>query len=82
MVAEGIALLGMAPFLWIEACTLKEYGIAGWASVWNVMDVIMYINQVRCAGHTACVLDWRCGETIAVFVTIKQAGAEWIRRVR
>ncbi len=46
VIAECIALFGMAPFLWIEACTLKEYGIAGWASVWNVMDVVMYINQV------------------------------------
>lgn len=47
VVAEGAALLGMAPFLWIEACTLKEYGVVGWASIWNIMDVAMYINQVR-----------------------------------
>ncbi|KAK9858035.1 hypothetical protein WJX84_009559 [Apatococcus fuscideae] len=49
VVAEAAALFGMAPFLWIEACTLKEYGVFGWASIWNVMDVAMYINQVAIA---------------------------------
>ena len=45
--AELVCLCGMAPFLYIEAGTLLEYGIYGWGSIWNYMDIVAYINQVQ-----------------------------------
>lgn len=46
IVAAAVALLGMAPFLYIEFCTLTEYGIRRWLSVWNVLDVVTYVLQI------------------------------------
>ena len=31
---ECLAILGMVPFLYIEACTVMEYGFWGWADFW------------------------------------------------
>ena len=47
LACEALALAGMAPFLYIEATTLREYGLRGWLSTWNVMDVIAYAVQAR-----------------------------------
>ena len=47
LVCEALALAGMAPFMYIEATTLREYGLHGWLSAWNVMDVIAYAVQAR-----------------------------------
>ena len=47
LACEVLALAGMAPFLCIEASTLREYGARGWLSAWNVMDVVAYTVQAR-----------------------------------
>lgn len=47
MAMEATALLGMAPFLYIEACTVTEYGPRRWLSVWNLMDLATYFLQVH-----------------------------------
>ena len=44
--AELLCLCGMAPFLYIEAGTFLEYGFYGWRSIWNLMDIVAYVNQV------------------------------------
>ncbi len=49
--AELVCLCGMAPFLYIEAGTFLEYGLYGWRSAWNFMDVVAYVNQV---GASVC----------------------------
>lgn len=43
---EVCALLGMSPFLYIEACTVIEYGARRWLSIWNLMDLATYFLQV------------------------------------
>ena len=53
--AELLCLCGMAPFLYIEAGTFLEYGFYGWRSVWNFMDVVAYVNQVRDAKAVRCL---------------------------
>ena len=50
---EALALAGMAPFLYIEAVTLREYGLRGWCSAWNTMDIVAYAVQAR-PRLTAC----------------------------
>lgn len=47
LACEALALAGMTPFLYIEATTLREYGLHGWLSAWNVMDVIAYAVQAQ-----------------------------------
>jgi hypothetical protein len=43
----------MGPFLYMELCTIAAYGF-GWVGMWNVMDLVSYILQVRhCAAATA-----------------------------
>ena len=54
LACEALALAGMAPFLYIEAATLREYGLRGWVSAWNVMDIIAYAVQAR-PPHTVCL---------------------------
>lgn len=51
---EATALLGMSPFLYIEACTVIEYGPRRWLSIWNLMDLATYFLQVHVCGlsHT------------------------------
>ena len=34
VVFEIISTLGMLPFLYIEACAIKEYGLSGWLDFW------------------------------------------------
>ncbi|KAL3131635.1 hypothetical protein ABBQ38_007932 [Trebouxia sp. C0009 RCD-2024] len=46
---EVSALLGMSPFLYIEACTVIEYGPRRWLSIWNLMDLATYFLQVAIA---------------------------------
>jgi hypothetical protein len=41
-----VALIGMTPFLYIEACTLAQYGPQRWLSVWNVLDILTYVFQI------------------------------------
>lgn len=48
--AELLCLCGMAPFLYVEAGTFLEYGFYGWRSIWNLMDIVAYANQV-CQPH-------------------------------
>jgi hypothetical protein len=46
---DVLCLLGMAPFVVIEWATLRAYGLHGWASAWNILDVATYVLQV-CVG--------------------------------
>jgi hypothetical protein len=61
--SDVTALLGMAPFLYVEAMTLFEYGAWGWFSVWNVLDVVAYANQVgpKCFPFFPCTFLSLCG---------------------
>lgn len=65
--AELLCLCGMAPCLYIEASTFLEYGFYGWRSVWNLMDIVAYVNQV-CEPH-ASQLQLRCAVTSVSRVT-------------
>lgn len=44
---EGLSLLGMTPFIYIEYCTVMEYGPKRWLSIWNLMDLATYFLQAR-----------------------------------
>ncbi len=44
--SEALALLGMTPFIYIEICTVLEYGPKRWLSIWNLMDLATYFLQV------------------------------------
>ena len=46
VVSEALALLGMTPFIYIEICTVLEYGPKRWLSIWNLMDLATYFLQV------------------------------------
>jgi hypothetical protein len=39
-------MLNMLPFIVIEGATVAAYGVRGWASVWNLLDVATYALQV------------------------------------
>lgn len=41
-----LSLIGMTPFIYIEACTLAEYGPSRWLGVWNAIDLCTYVLQV------------------------------------
>ncbi|KAK9804624.1 hypothetical protein WJX73_000016 [Symbiochloris irregularis] len=43
-----VSTLGMAPFLYIEVCTVAEYGPL-WLNAWNIMDVLTYAAQIAIA---------------------------------
>ena len=34
VVFEIVSTLGMLPFVYIEACAIKEYGLRGWLDFW------------------------------------------------
>eukprot|EP00887_Chlorella_sp_A99_P000537 scaffold17.g537.t1 len=44
IVMDATALLGMAPFLFIEGATIAAYG-RGWISLWNATDCLTYALQ-------------------------------------
>ena len=46
VILEGLALVGMAPFLWIELSTVCEYGPRIWLNTWNILDCLTYAGQV------------------------------------
>jgi hypothetical protein len=43
---EILALVAMAPFIVLEQGTLAAYGISGWFSVWNSLDIATYTIQI------------------------------------
>lgn len=45
--AEVVAELAMAPFVYLEICSVLEIGPKRWLSVWNLVDVTTYILQAR-----------------------------------
>jgi hypothetical protein len=45
VVAEGLSLAAMAPFIVIELGSLQAYA-GGWLSLWNLLDVLTYGLQV------------------------------------
>lgn len=46
LASEAIALLAMAPFVYLEVCTVIEFGPSRWLSTWNLINMITYILQV------------------------------------
>ena len=46
VILEGLALVGMVPFLWIELSTFCEYGPRIWLNTWNCLDCLTYAGQV------------------------------------
>jgi hypothetical protein len=40
-----VALLSMAPFFYMELCTITAYRL-GWISLWNLTDLFSYVVQV------------------------------------
>lgn len=51
VLCDLLCLLGMLPFVFIEAATVSAYGVKGWATTWNLLDAATYINQARCSSH-------------------------------
>ena len=49
---EALALTGMMPFIYIEVCTVIEYGPQRWLSIWNLMDLATYFLQVCNVCHS------------------------------
>lgn len=43
---EGISLIAMLPFLYIEGRTVWAYGLWQWATLWNIIDIATYGLQV------------------------------------
>lgn len=41
-----VSLCGMAPFIYIEICTLAQYGPSRWLSAWNIIDICTYVFQI------------------------------------
>lgn len=52
--AELVALLAMTPFLVLEYGTLCAYGVSGWFSVWNGLDLITYTIQISVSAMHLC----------------------------
>ena len=77
IIALVVALLGMLPFLYIELCTFKEYGLNHWFNIWNIMDILSYVFQVRtcpaCAHNSL-----HRGIDVAVLATAMSA--TWLQR--
>lgn len=44
---EAFALAGMMPFIYVEICTVIEYGPRRWFNIWNLMDLATYFLQVH-----------------------------------
>jgi Ion transport protein len=43
---DFLSLVGMTPFVLIEISTIYAYGITGWATAWNILDVLTYFLQI------------------------------------
>jgi hypothetical protein len=43
---DFLSLIGMTPFVFIEFSTIYAYGIKGWATSWNILDVFTYFFQI------------------------------------
>lgn len=43
---DVISLVAMAPFVAIEVSTVAAYGVRGWATYWNILDMITYFLQI------------------------------------
>ena len=43
---EILALAAMLPFLVLEQGTFQAYGLAGWWSIWNFLDIVTYVIQI------------------------------------
>jgi hypothetical protein len=41
-----VSLCGMVPFIYIEICTLVQYGPGRWLSAWNIIDICTYVFQI------------------------------------
>ncbi|CAL8463844.1 g3378 [Coccomyxa elongata] len=47
VVFEMVAVLGMLPFVYIEVCSVIEYGPFQWInSFWNFLDIVSYVAQI------------------------------------
>ena len=46
LAAQLASVLGMLPFLWIEAATVAAYGLSILAHVFKAMDLLAYMLQV------------------------------------
>ena len=46
VVLEMVAVVAMVPFLMLEPGQIAAYGLSGWFSVWNGLDIITYIIQM------------------------------------
>lgn len=43
---HATTLVGMAPFVAMEACSVAAYGVWDWASAWNLLDTATYVDGV------------------------------------
>ncbi|KAL0035205.1 hypothetical protein WJX79_005983 [Trebouxia sp. C0005] len=46
LASEAVALLAMVPFVYLEVCTVIDFGPSRWLSTWNLINLITYILQV------------------------------------
>lgn len=63
-----LTLLPMAPFLYMELCTIAAYGW-GWVGAWNVLDIISYVLQVCVSLYVLDNIFWM-GDHAAVLTSI------------
>jgi len=60
LASEAVALLAMTPFVYLEICTVIEFGPSRWLSTWNLINMITYILQVfalrTCANTLSVIL--------------------------
>jgi len=47
LASEAVALLAMAPFVYLEVCTVIEFGPSRWLTLWNLINLITYALQVH-----------------------------------
>lgn len=60
LASEAVALLAMVPFVYLEVCTVIDFGPSRWLSTWNLINLITYILQVytvrTCANTSLLIL--------------------------
>mmetsp|Transcript_6515 Transcript_6515/g.18757 ORF Transcript_6515/g.18757 Transcript_6515/m.18757 type:complete len:521 (-) Transcript_6515:416-1978(-) len=76
MVSLALSGVGMLPFLYIEVCTLLEYGPMRWLNVWNLTDLATYFLQIyiTVSYFTRWNLD---SETISIFTALQVLLLYW-----
>jgi len=44
LASEAVALLAMAPFVYLEVCTVIEFGPSRWLTLWNLITYALQVH--------------------------------------